>query len=207
MRYLHGVFRAVAAVSILMLPMRTGAETDFAAVERGETSRIAHASARRALVLRERRAYYGPLIQEAARAQGVRVDLVHAIIEVESAYRADAVSKAGAIGLMQLMPATARRYGVDDSSVPRQNLAGGTAYLRDLHALYEGNLPLVLAAYNAGEEAVARHGGRVPPYAETRDYVRRVVRILRRRSPILAISRELPSRAPLAPEGIPAWTR
>ena len=81
---------------------------------------------------------------------------------------------------MQLMPETARRYGFDDSTDPSQNIAGGAAYLRDLHEQARGDLRLVVAAYNAGEEALERYGGQVPPYAETRAYVSRVLELLRR---------------------------
>lgn len=198
-------------VAIAPLPAVAEGESGREAVkleEAVETSRAAaRRSARRSQALRERRAQFGRLVEEAARAQGVRVDLVHAIIEVESAYRSDAVSRAGAVGLMQLMPETARRYGVEESTDPRQNLAGGTAYLRDLHELYGGRLRLVLAAYNAGEEAVARYGGRVPAYPETRAYVRRVMELLRRRSPMIAIPSKVPAMAGRSPEGSPAWRR
>ena len=101
---------------------------------------------------------------------------------MESAYQPDAVSRAGAVGLMQLMPETARRYGVVDSTDPSQNIAGGTAYLRDLHEQFRGDLQLVLAAYNAGEEAVERFGRRIPSYDETQAYVARVVHLFRLRS-------------------------
>jgi len=137
---------------------------------------------RRTSIVRARRAEFEALVNEAARRHGIRTDLLHAIIEVESAYDPTAVSPAGAVGLMQLMPATAARYGVADSTDPSQNIAGGAAYLRDLQAQFGGNLRLVLAAYNAGEDAVERFQRQVPPYAETRAYVRRVVELLRRRS-------------------------
>lgn len=203
---MKAALRAVVVSMMLVAPMSSDADQS-AEPDRAARSSTVRASEGRALVLRERRTYYGPLIEEAARRQGLRVDLVHAIIEVESAYRPDAVSRAGAVGLMQLMPKTARRYGVDDSTDPRQNLAGGTAYLRDLDALYGGDLRLVLAAYNAGEEAVARYGTRVPPYAETRDYVRRVLQLLRQSSPMLVNFAEAAPTSARSPEGDPAWTR
>jgi len=137
---------------------------------------------RRTSIVRARRAEFEALVNEAARRHRVRADLLHAVIEVESAYDPAAVSPAGAVGLMQLMPATAARYGVADSTDPSQNIAGGAAYLRDLQAQFGDNLRLVLAAYNAGEDAVERFQRQVPPYAETRAYVRRVVELLRRRS-------------------------
>ena len=100
--------------------------------------------------------------------------LVLAVIAVESAGRTDAVSSAGATGLMQLMPATAERFGVSDSSVATENIKGGVAYLDWLMKEFEGDPIMVLAGYNAGENAVKSHGG-VPPYAETRAYVPKVL--------------------------------
>jgi hypothetical protein len=122
-----------------------------------------------------RRDRYAPLIEAAAARQGVDADLVHAVIRAESAYRPRAQSPAGACGLMQLMPATARRFGVRDIWNPAENIEGGVAYLRFLQDRFDGDIRLVLAAYNAGEGAVARYGNRVPPYRETRTYVRRAL--------------------------------
>ncbi len=99
--------------------------------------------------------------------------LVHAIIQVESDYNPDAVSRKGAMGLMQLMPATAERFGVGDPFDPKQNMEGGVNYLKYLLELFQGDLALSLAAYNAGEHAVLRQGG-VPSFTETRNYVRKV---------------------------------
>lgn len=125
--------------------------------------------------LDERRTAFTPLIEEQARRHGIRADLVHAVIRAESAYRPDAVSSKGAVGLMQLMPETAARYGVTDRTDPGQSIAAGAAYLQDLKRRYAGDLELVLAAYNAGEAAVDHYNRRVPPYPETRAYVRRVL--------------------------------
>jgi soluble lytic murein transglycosylase-like protein len=115
------------------------------------------------------------LAVDAARRHGVDPDLVLAVAGIESAFQPRAVSPKGAQGLMQLMPATARDLGVKDPLDPVANLDGGTRYLRDLIALYEGDLTKALAAYNAGPGAVARHQG-VPPYKETQDYVKKVLR-------------------------------
>jgi len=115
---------------------------------------------------------YGDEIAEAAGVWGVDPDLVRAVIEVESAFEPRAVSAKGAMGLMQLMPATARQYGVADPFDPRSNIEAGTRHLRSL--LDRFDLSLALAAYNAGVGAVERYGG-VPPYRETRSYVRRVM--------------------------------
>ena len=101
--------------------------------------------------------------------------LLHAVVTAESAYDANAISRAGAVGLMQLMPATAKRYGVSNRRNPSDNLNGGTRYLRDLLKLFDNNLVLALAAYNAGEGAVKKYGNKVPPYKETRNYVKKVI--------------------------------
>ena len=110
-----------------------------------------------------------------ARRHGVAEPLVHAVIEVESRYNPKAVSRAGAMGLMQLMPKTADRFLVADAFDPVQNVDAGVRYLKELLERYSGQVRLALAAYNAGEEAVERHGG-IPPYRETINYVKRVQR-------------------------------
>ena len=115
---------------------------------------------------------YAALIQTAALEAALDPALVHAVIFVESGYNPAARSPKGAIGLMQVMPDTALRYGVaDPGRSPEVNLKAGTRYLKDLMGLFEGRLELALAAYNAGENAVIRHGQRIPPYQETRLYV------------------------------------
>ena len=106
-----------------------------------------------------------------ARRHGVDPLLVRAVIRVESNFDPRAVSPKGAAGLMQLMPETAMRYGVDNRFDPAQNVDGGVRYLRDLMAMFDGNLSLALAAYNAGEGAVLKYGRRIPPYPETQQYV------------------------------------
>jgi soluble lytic murein transglycosylase-like protein len=117
---------------------------------------------------------YDELIVKDATGQGIRPDLVRAVVQVESGYNPYAVSPKGAMGLMQLMPTTAAQLGVRRPLDPAESLRGGTAYLRHLLDRYNGNEELALAAYNAGPEAVGRYGNHVPPYRETRDYVRRV---------------------------------
>ena len=118
---------------------------------------------------------YASQILAAAREHNVDPAFIAAVIKVESNGHAYAVSRKGARGLMQLMPATARRLGVRSAFDPRENIRGGVAYLAELAERFgETNADLILAAYNAGEHAVEEHGG-VPPYRETRDYVRRVL--------------------------------
>lgn len=117
---------------------------------------------------------YDALIRRHASNYGVRADLVRAVIQVESGFNPRARSPKGAVGLMQLMPTTAAALGVADRYDPAENIRGGVAYLSRLLRQYEGNEELALAAYNAGPQAVARYGNDVPPYRETRDYVRRV---------------------------------
>ena len=112
-------------------------------------------------------------IETAARSYDLSPELIEAVAAAESRFKADARSPAGAIGVMQLMPATARDLGVDPQ-LPGQNIRGGTAYLRMLLNRYAGDVVKALAAYNAGPGAVDRHGG-VPPYAETRAYVARIL--------------------------------
>lgn len=124
--------------------------------------------------LAQRRRTYDPMISSIAREQRLQPALLHAVVQAESAYDPRAVSAKGAMGLMQLMPATADRYGVRDRTDPYQNVRGGARYLKDLLARFGNDLVLALAAYNAGENAVIRHGNRVPPYPETQDYVRKV---------------------------------
>ena len=113
-------------------------------------------------------------IDATARRHGLDPLLVRAVIQTESNFDPKAISPKGAVGLMQLMPATAQRYGVENRFDPAQNVEGGVRYLRDLIAMFEGDLTLALAAYNAGEGAVLKYGKRVPPYAESQQYVVKV---------------------------------
>lgn len=132
------------------------------------------------IVLPASKVLYEDMVDAVARKHGLESALLHAVISVESRYDAKAVSKKGAAGLMQLMPATAKRYKVDDALDPEQNLHGGARYLRYLLRLFDSDLPLALAAYNAGENAVIRNGNRIPPLKETMNYVPRVLGFYRR---------------------------
>lgn len=128
---------------------------------------------------------FAPLVEEAARAHQVDAALLHAVITAESGYNPAAVSNKGAVGLMQLMPETARRYGVENSFDPAQNIHGGTRYLSDLLQMFNNNLELAVAAYNAGENAVIRHGYSIPPYRETLAYVPKVLKLQKKYRSVL----------------------
>lgn len=117
------------------------------------------------------RAQFAPLIAKVALEHKLDASLLHAIVTVESGYNPQALSPAGAVGLMQLIPDTAQRFGVKNINDPLENLRGGARYLRFLLTLFKNDLELVLAAYNAGENAVAQAGNRIPNYAETKAYV------------------------------------
>lgn len=120
---------------------------------------------------------YSALIAQAAEEYGVDEKLLHAVIQAESAYNPEARSPAGAVGLMQLMPDTALRYGVrvEDRTDPAESIKGGAKYLRDLMKMFDSNMELAVAGYNAGENAVKRYNNSVPPYPETRNYVAQVL--------------------------------
>lgn len=118
-------------------------------------------------------------VSAAALTSALEPALIHAVIAAESGHNTHAVSPRGARGLMQLMPATAKRFQVNNLDDPAQNVLAGARYLRELRDLYQGDLQLTLAAYNAGPEAVMRYGNRVPPYIETRQYVPKVLRLYR----------------------------
>lgn len=128
---------------------------------------------------KKNRERFTPHIETLAEEYQLPKALVHAVITAESAYDPKAVSHAGAVGLMQLMPGTAERYGVKNREDPLANMRGGTRYLRDLMDMFDNNLVLALAAYNAGENAVIRSGYQVPDYPETQDYVKKVLKIYR----------------------------
>ena len=117
---------------------------------------------------------FDDLIHEAAKKYGLSPTLIRSVIRMESGFDLFAVSKAGAMGLMQLMPEVAQEYGVTDPFDPRQNIMGGSWLLRDLLQRHGGSLPLTLASYNAGPGAVANYGNTVPPFKETQNYVKRI---------------------------------
>ena len=118
---------------------------------------------------------YTSIIKVIAQKHNFDEHLIHAIIRAESAYDPLARSSAGAVGMMQLMPATAKRYGVTDRRDPTQNIDAGVRYMKDLLKMFNSNLKLAVAAYNAGENAVFKYKKTIPPYPETRKYVKRVL--------------------------------
>lgn len=169
--------REAAQLQLYDTPRETRASFSAApridAVDPGSTAtRPLNAGQRRVLAL-------APSVFAVARSYDIDPLLLHAIAHVESRHNPQARSAAGALGILQVMPATARRFGVEDASGalydPAVNLEVGAAYLKSLQARFGNDLELVLAAYNAGENAVERHGRSVPPYAETREYVRQVL--------------------------------
>ena len=137
------------------------------------------AGARISPMLLAKSAQYDHMIERSAQRTSVDAALLRAVIVVESGFDPRAVSRVGARGLMQLMPATARSYGVSNVFDPAQNIHGGARLLRDLLKRYDNDIELALAAYNAGVEAVTRYGGQIPPFKETRLYVPRVMKVYR----------------------------
>lgn len=123
---------------------------------------------------------YKPYVRATSKKHDMPSWLIEAVIHAESFYNPQAVSSAGAVGLMQLMPGTARRYGVHNRQNPEQNIEGGVKYLKDLMTMFDGNMELALAAYNAGENAVKKYGNRIPPYKETQHYVKKVTALTKR---------------------------
>ena len=125
-------------------------------------------------VLSSSRKPFDDIVVEVAQKERVPIELVHSIIKAESGYDPWAISPKGAMGLMQLMPLTANQYKVKNVFDPRQNIEGGVRYLVDLIKLYDGDTKHVLAAYNAGQEAIKKYGG-IPPYRETKNYIKKVM--------------------------------
>lgn len=119
---------------------------------------------------------YSPIIKSTADLYQIDEALLHAVIKTESGYNPNAVSPKGAVGLMQLMPATAKRYGVVNAKDPAENIQAGARYMQNLMNKFSNNLELALAAYNAGEAAIQRHGNVLPPYIETQNYVPQVMK-------------------------------
>jgi soluble lytic murein transglycosylase-like protein len=151
-------------------PMTTTAVSSYA-VPASESVR----ATRSAPAVRSRQ--YDDLIVEHSRRNGVRTELVRAVVQVESAFNPNARSPKGALGLMQLMPATMKQFGVINAFNPAENVRAGVAYLRELLDRYQNNEELALAAYNAGPGAVDKHGQTVPPYPETKNYVAQIAQM------------------------------
>lgn len=172
---------------VMVMVMRSGGEmrTPKAIVAEVLPDEVLHADAASTFALP---AYVAPklaatmpdLVDRLAAQFGVPANLAQALVTVESNYQADAVSPKGAMGLMQLMPAVARQYAVADPFDPEQNLSAGLQHLKTLLDRFGNQTTSALAAYNAGEAAVARYGG-VPPFPETQDYVRRIMALVKKR--------------------------
>jgi len=160
-------------------PMGPGSELLVRGKKRVKKRAASARSAKRFMADNERR--YTRLIDRAARELSLDRNLIHAVVRVESAFDPRAVSRAGAVGLMQLMPQTAERYGVRDSRNPTQNIYAGVLHLRKLIQQFN-DVVLALEAYNAGENAVINYGYKVPPYPETQNYVRKVLTFYRQYS-------------------------
>ena len=153
------------------------------------------------------RELYESIIQEAASMHGVDEDLVRAVIQTESGFDPKAESRVGAKGLMQMMPATAKRMGVEDPFDPRDNIMGGVKYLRLLLDKFKGNVPLALAGYNAGPRKVTRYKG-IPPFKETRGYVKKVLREMaeEEKQPDAQVASAASAPEPKKPAVIYKWT-
>ena len=121
---------------------------------------------------------YDAIIREAGAIHGVSATLIRSVVQAESAFDSMAVSRVGAMGLMQLMPDTAEAFGVVNPFDPRENIMAGTRLLKELLTQFRGNIPLTLAGYNAGSGIVAKYGGRVPPFKETKNYVKRITSLI-----------------------------
>jgi soluble lytic murein transglycosylase-like protein len=164
----------------------SAAQVKTYAVVPAPTSTTSFKTTKGAVTLRA--AKYDSLIEESAKFHGVDANLVRAVIQEESGFNERARSSVGAMGLMQLMPATAAELGVDDPYNPIQNVRAGVAYLKGLLVKFAQNVQLALAAYNAGPTAVARYGA-VPPYKETRDYVTRITTAVGKATPAPKVTR------------------
>jgi len=166
----HSGFKLILSSPPPILPTREDARRMRVPVALA-SRRGAQLSAARA----QRQMEYAPLIDAAAYKYSLDPALLHAVIRAESGYNPGAVSNKGAAGLMQLMPATASRFGVRDRFDPQDNIEGGARYLSELLDMFPWDVKLAVAAYNSGENTVKRYGNQVPPITETRNYVERVL--------------------------------
>ncbi|MBX2861233.1 MAG: lytic transglycosylase domain-containing protein [Vampirovibrio sp.] len=164
-----------------MIQALEGAQSKAPAVDGSNVSFKAHLQNAKPIInstlpkaLKARVQHFEPLVQEISQNHGVNPKLVKAVILQESGFNPKATSKAGAQGLMQLMPVTAKSLGVKDPYDPVQNMDGGVRHLKTLLNSYNGNIPLALAAYNAGSGAVKKYNG-IPPYQETQNYVKSIL--------------------------------
>jgi hypothetical protein len=189
-------FRLAAAV-VMAAVLCSGESREVKSVVRADprTGRLVRVVIRPPAPAAARPVSYEATVSEVAAQHSLPPALIHSVIQVESNYNPYAVSPKGALGLMQLIPETARRFGVSDVFDPEENIRGGARYLRYLLDLYGGNYTLALAAYNAGEGAVARYGS-VPPFPETRNYVHEVGKRLKAASQAAAAATPAPQEKP-----------
>jgi soluble lytic murein transglycosylase-like protein len=165
----HSGYRLIATTKV---SSRLGSPPPMPAM--APSGRIPAPMSLKSRALERNREMLAPLIAEAADRYNLDPLLLHAMIQAESAYNSEAVSGKGAVGLMQLMPDTAARYGVRDRTDPVENVFGGARYLRDLIGMFN-DVSLAVAAYNAGENNIIKYGNRIPPFPETQDYLNRVI--------------------------------
>ena len=166
-----GASSAAAQVQVIVRPDGKKMISNFGGISSGRAGDLRWLAKQR-----NRRSPYDAIIERHALTYGVDPVLVRAVILVESGFDPQCVSAKGARGLMQLMPETAKRYGVRESFDPEENIRGGVRYLGDLLAMFHNDLPRAIAAYNAGENAVIRYAG-IPPYSETATYVKRALTV------------------------------
>jgi soluble lytic murein transglycosylase-like protein len=185
-KFLPGYSSAVALTSFFIVTVTTALCSGFA---HADISRSLDPATPSRFTVDSRSRYARP-IQAAAKANNIDAALIRAVISAESGYNPSEISRAGAVGLMQLMPETARRYNVVDARDPEQNIRGGAQYLRDLLRMFNDDLHLAVAAYNAGEQAVIKYGNRIPPYPETQAYVPKVMKFYARYSTGYALAGE-----------------
>jgi soluble lytic murein transglycosylase len=169
------VWRAAASADVYVYKDSQGVLTFTNVPNHGGYPRVSRENSGRLSAASLGGGSYEELIRSTSGRHNVDADLIRAVIKAESDFRPNARSRKGAMGLMQLMPETARLHNVADAYDPSENVDGGVRHLRMLLERYQGDLQLSLAAYNAGSAAVEKHGG-IPPFAETREYVRRVLR-------------------------------
>jgi len=159
------IFRQIGVIRILEA-LKTAGDSSLSGTTKTDSKQVASTSPARP---------FSEIIKEASQTYGIDEGIIGAVIKAESSFNAKATSSCGAMGLMQLMPATAKGLGVKDAYNAEENIMAGTKYLKQKLDEFNGNLPMALAAYNAGSGAVRKHGG-IPPYKETQAYVNKIMK-------------------------------